>query len=966
MGKASHILMRACHGACDLSDDLFKQVFSAAAIEAISKYGITAGLTAVGLAGPTLIPVACTLAAIGGLATIKAIRAARKEKEVGAAAHRLDTRNRSMEENVREIRRAIEQSGVAIRAEDELTLREMFAAGRAEDLTKLSDATAQRLLDALDEAGLATAEQLSEVEKYTKETRHRTLEVWEQQHVDSAWLREWEARLSKKLDAIAADTALLPDIDAGIKRIEEAVKCLTSGPRPVTRTPTNLPDPSPRFTARAKALLDLHETLQLGGSAGLGQATAVWADGGVGKTMLAEHYGWLHMADYPAGVFRINADAASLVPQLAALASFLGVSNTIPGNPPTPRPDADVARDVRTALQRGDSLLILDNIPSGERWADAEYRAALPSWPCRRLITTRAEYLDGVAMQNLDTFTPDEGAAILAKHRPDAAEVDNLPHARAISTWFGGLGAGLFVVGVYMSLNKRLTWEQYAKELGAKGLETARATHGEVVNIITYNERFDRAFDQALAQLTPLERAALELAAFMPEDMVPVVWLRTLLAALSEQPATPIKPGYASHAESAIAHLRELGLLRDTQTHSELVAMHRVLRETTRERVEAVPSQAAVILQIVAACASRRAEVIVKGDEGNGNGDLQNPAAIERQELRWELMPLAQTCAALWEAGLYGPAAQIGVSLATTLLQLGRITEAAGCLQLPQQITFDVEAAIGKKNLIGCRVTLAMIQQARGDLAGARARMDEAIVIAEEHLGAQDPNLGAMRSNLAAIQQDQGDLAGAQANIEIAIEIQSKNYAADHPIFAVLYNAMQGVLWRMGDFAQARAFIEKAIAIQSKHFPPDHPSFATRYTNLAMIQQDQGDLAAAQMNMERAIAITEKNFGLEHPNLARMRSNLATILREEGDLPGARANMMQAIAIMDKLYGPEHPHLAMAYNNLAHICVDEGDISEAVALWRKSYPIRLKALGPAHPHTKGDAAALRKYDQPGP
>ncbi|MBK8913947.1 MAG: tetratricopeptide repeat protein [Phycisphaerales bacterium] len=818
-------------------------------------------------------------------------------------------------------------------------------------------------------------------------------------------LADW---LEKLFNRISQVQATADEINERTQRIEAEVEKLAKGGRPATATPTNLPDPSPRFTSRAGPIARLHDLLEASGMAGLGQAAAVWADGGVGKSMLAEHYGWLHIEDYPTGVFKINADAESLVTALAALAPLLGVATMLAGSPPTPRPDAEVAADVRACLQRGKSLLILDNVPSAELWADGSYTACLPSLPCRRLLTTRAEYLDGVEMQRLDEFTPEEGAAVLARHRADAADPANIGFARAISAWFGGLGAGLLVVGVYMALNKHLSWRAYAEQLGARGLSTARATHQEVVSKITYKQRFDTAFDTAIASLTPLERTALDVAALLPEDMVPLEWLHTLLADDPRQPESPPKPGYDSHAAWAVSHLRGLGLLRDTETHSELLALHRVLRETTLERLAADAARETRLLRAIAACAFVRTMAVVKGDDGEGEGDINNPAVLTEAGGRWELTPLAAVCAALWQRGLPGPAARVGVWLAGVLQDLGRLPEAAACLSPVRDHEAAVEAALGAGGLASCYSNLALIQRAQGDLPGARASMERAIAIESKHFAPDHPTFATSYSNLALIQRAQGDLPGARASMERAIEIDSKHFAPDHPTFATRYSNLamiqkdQGDLpgarasmeraieigikhfgpehpllatyssnlaliqQAQGDLSGARASMERAIAIAEKHFAPDHPTFATSYSNLAGIQKDQGDLPGARASMERAIAIAEKHFAPDHPTFATSYSNLAGIQKDQGDLPGARASMEKAIAIDSKHFAPDHPNLAIRYNNLAHICVAEGKIPEAVALWRKSYAIRLKALGPDHPHTRGVAAALRHFDPPGP
>ena len=143
------------------------------------------------------------------------------------------------------------------------------------------------------------------------------------------------AELSWKLDAIAADarqaaenTAGVPEMARRVSNIQVRLNELQSGRRNPTGVPNNLPDPSPHFAAREAKLVALHERLRKADTVAVGQQVALWADGGVGKTMLAEHYAWAYLAQYPGGVFKISGEVPQLRTELASLAPALKIQST--------------------------------------------------------------------------------------------------------------------------------------------------------------------------------------------------------------------------------------------------------------------------------------------------------------------------------------------------------------------------------------------------------------------------------------------------------------------------------------------------------------------------------------------------------------------------------------------------------------------------------------------------------------
>lgn len=211
MKLVSQLLARACHSTGSFNAGLLCNGISSAAMTAIEKGGIVAGLAVLGLTPATWVPAACVLALLGGTAAFRAICIAKKEKELDERFKAIDTQGKNTEQIVMAMREAIDATGVRIHPEDVLDLRSFFEAQRTQDLTKLSDRTAHQLIAVLDEAGLATADQIKEVEGYAKQTWLRSLHIWEQQRADAAWLRECETRLTAKLDAIKADTTAMCD-----------------------------------------------------------------------------------------------------------------------------------------------------------------------------------------------------------------------------------------------------------------------------------------------------------------------------------------------------------------------------------------------------------------------------------------------------------------------------------------------------------------------------------------------------------------------------------------------------------------------------------------------------------------------------------------------------------------------------------------------------------------------------------
>ena len=252
---------------------------------------------------------------------------------------------------------------------------------------------------------------------------------------------------------------------------------------------------------------------------------------------------------------------------------------------------------------------------------------------------------------------------------------------------------------------------------------------------------------------------------------------------------------------------------------------------------------------------------------------------------------------------------------------------------------------------------------AAGKYAEARPLAEEALKLAEERLGAEDPDTATSLDHLAGLLHTLGDLKGAKPLYERALAIREKALGADHPDTAGSLNSLALLLQDMGDPRAARPLYERALAICEKALGPDDPDTATSLNNLAVLLQAMGDLERARPLFERALAIWEKALGPDDPDTATSLNNLAMLLQDMGDLKGAKPLFERALAIRERALGHEHADTATSLNNLALLLETMGDLKGARPLYERALAIREKALGPDHPDTAAvlnNLAGLRK------
>lgn len=645
--------------------------------------------------------------------------------------------------------------------------------------------------------------------------------------------------------------------------------------------------------------------------------------GGVGKTQTAIEYAVRHRADYPGGVFWVNAETSnSLTSGFVAIATML----RLPGS--ESHDQEAIVKAALAWLNRGGGwLLILDNVD--------DRREVQPFVPERDkgdvLITSRESVFAELGIARaLDVRDLDDEEAVhflLARAAREDADSTDCTAAAELAAELGNLPLALEQAAAYIT-ETNASFSDYLNAFRKRRV-TLLEKAGELVSHDTVAVTWAANF-AAVEAISPAAADVLRVSAFLAPDAIPFELFFKGAQALGEPFASLSDPDEMAMSE-LLRPLARYSLIRsDAASHA--FGVHRLVQEIVRAAIG--KSERRTYVERVAAALNAAFPELDYANWAQCNRLVSHVVSITGWVESDDVRPDA-----------FG---QILNQTGRYLVDRGRYAEGESMLVRSLVIA---EHALGPDHLDVARVlnNLGNAYFHQGRYAGAQPLRERALAIRERALGPDHPDVALSLNNLANDYLSQGRYVEAQPLYERALAIKERAFGSDHPDVALGLNNLAVLHEKQYRYAEAQQLNERALMIRERVLSPDHPDVAHSLINLAGLYVKQGRYADAQPLCERALAIKERAFGPDHPDVTLPLKNLADVCVKQRLYDQAEQLYTRALIIWEHAVGPDHPEVAENLVGLATLYKDQGRDAEAVAFFERALVIKGRVFVANHP-----------------
>ena len=157
----------------------------------------------------------------------------------------------------------------------------------------------------------------------------------------------------------------------------------------------------------------------------------------------------------------------------------------------------------------------------------------------------------------------------------------------------------------------------------------------------------------------------------------------------------------------------------------------------------------------------------------------------------------------------------------------------------------------------------------------AESDFREALTIAVQAYGQEDPHVADVMRDGASLMIDEGKLEPAAHVLRGAIAIYTHAGPEWNSQLAATYNLAGQDVGDSGDYKVAETLFQKAIDLSEKSDGPTSVAYGTYLGNLADVYQNEQRYAEAEPLFLRMIAILQQHYSLDNPILDEIDVNIA-------------------------------------------------------------------------------------------
>lgn len=234
---------------------------------------------------------------------------------------------------------------------------------------------------------------------------------------------------------------------------------------------------------------------------------------------------------------------------------------------------------------------------------------------------------------------------------------------------------------------------------------------------------------------------------------------------------------------------------------------------------------------------------------------------------------------------------------------------------------------------------LGIVQAERGDFEVARATLLAAVEGLRSGPASARLQMITAFNALGSLEDRSGRAEVAREYYGDALVLAEDRLGPDHPDVAAVLNNIGVLEEHSGRYDAAVAALRRALDNRVRTLGPDHPEIATSRMNLGASLLGAGEYERASGYLESAAAALRRVSGLER-ELASTLYNLAICHHMREDFAEAVPIYEEALARSQAIHGPDDPYVAYPLHGLGVALVELGRFAEARPLLERALKIR--------------------------
>lgn len=214
---------------------------------------------------------------------------------------------------------------------------------------------------------------------------------------------------------------------------------------------------------------------------------------------------------------------------------------------------------------------------------------------------------------------------------------------------------------------------------------------------------------------------------------------------------------------------------------------------------------------------------------------------------------------------------------------------------------------------------LGIINQTLGKLSLAEDHLLGSLVILEEQLSPDHPDVAVTATNLGNIYYDMNRFKDSERYHQMALRIRKNAFGSGNPVVAQSIYNLAVLYEREKMYLKAEELYQQSITLWSSSIGPTHPYVGNALNSLTNVYTAQSKFQDAENIMQQTVIYKKSIFGTQHEEVAQTLINLGTAYLEQGKFNSASSAYSEALNIAQNLLTSSDPQLALLMYTLANI-----------------------------------------------